>query len=355
VAPQIRAAEVNVLPVVQRRPEAPAVLATGTGQPDQEVAVVTADLASPMEIRVGDEVWQARADLARSGPGDPHYAVFDDHVLFGNGVNGRRPPLGASIRHTGLVHTLGGAGNLRSGLTWSVPALGSQVYGQNREALAGGADRTTPDDLARAARQAAVARAALLTDADLKAAAEGLTGMAVGRAEVLPLFDRRLPGRRVDGTRTLVVIPRQPPWSGRGRPPAPVWPSQAYLDAVAARLASRRVLGERLVVQGPEVVAVDVELQVSVAAGGVAANVEAAAQAAVFRRLGPQAWPLGRALTVVDLEEAVAVDVPAVEQVVAVRIGAAGGPLGPDPVAVPQDGLVTAGQVQVSVGGGRAR
>lgn len=355
VAPQIRTAAVNVLPVVQRRREASAVLGIGTGQPDQVVAVAAADLVDPPGIRVGDQAWQACTDFARSGPDDPHYVVFGDHLLFGNGVNGRRPQIGADIDHTGLVHTLGEAGNLRPGLSWSIPALGPKAYGQNRERLAGGADATTPDDLARAARKATVARGALLTDADLAAAAKGLTGMAVGRAEVLPRFDRRLAGRTVDGTRTLVVVPHQPPWSGRGRPPAAVWPSQAYLDEVAARLTPRRVLGERLVVQGPTVVAVDVAVTLTVAAGAQAADVEAAAQAAIFRRLAAVAWPLGRDLTVVDLEEAVAVDVSAVEQVGTVRIGAAGGPLGTDPVAVPPDGLLAAGQVQVSVGGRRAR
>ena len=355
VAPQIRTAAVNVLPVVQCRREPSAVLGIGTDQPDQVVAVATADLVDPPEIRVGDQAWQARTTFARSGPDDPHYIDFGDHLLFGNGVNGHRPQIGAHIHHTGLVHTRGKAGNLRPGLSWSVTTLGPQAYGQNRERLAGGADPTTPDDLARAARKAAVTRAALLTDADLAAAAKGLTGMAVGRAEVLPRFDRRLAGRTVDGTRTLVVVPHQPPWSGRGRPPAPVWPSQVYLDEVAARLTPRRVLGERLVVQGPTVVVVDVAVTVTVAAGAEVADVEAATQAAIFRRLAALVWPLGRNLTVVDLEEAVAVDVSAVEQVAAVRIGAAGGPLGTDPVAVPPDGLLAAGQLHVSVGGRWAR
>ncbi len=358
VAPQIRAAAINVLPVVQRRWDAAAVLGTGTGQPDQVIVLDTTDLLGAPEVRVGDEPWEGRLDFVRSGPDDPHYVVFGDHVLFGNGVNGRRPGTGAGIRHTGLVRTLGMAGNLRPGLSWAVPALGPQAYGQNREVLADGADRMTPDNLARAARQAAVARAALLTDAELVAAASGLTGMAVARAEVLPRFDRRLSGHPVDGTRTLVVVPHQPPWSGRGRPPTPVWPAQGYLDAVAARLAPRRVLGERLVVQGPAVVAVDVAVTVTIAAGAVAADVESAVQAAVYRRLAAVAWPLGRELTVVDLE-AVAAGVPAVEQVGAVQVGTAGGPLGTDPVAVAPDGLIVAERVEVSsaVAGraGRAR
>jgi uncharacterized phage protein gp47/JayE len=274
-------------------------------------------------------------------------------VLFGNGVDGRRPARGADIRHTGLARTAGAAGNLRPGLAWSVPALGPATYGRNRQVLTGGADRTTADGLARAAREAAVTRSALLTDGDLTAAARGLTGLAVGRAEVVARFDRRLGDRRVDGVRTLVVLPHQPTWSGDGPPPDLVRPSQAYLDAVAARLAGRRVLGERLIVQGPVVVTVDVAMTVALEAGAAVADVRAAVRRAVYRRLaavadGGAPWPLGRSLTVVDLE-VVAVTVPAVVRVASVRMGTAGAPLGTDPVAVPPDGLIVAGRVDVEV------
>lgn len=359
VPPQIQAATVNVLPVVQRRWEAPASLGLGTGQPDQVVELDGADLLDPPELRVAGETWQQQRDLDRSGPDDPHYVLHPDHVLFGNGVNGRRPDRGADIRHTGLSGTAGKAGNLRPGLDWSLPALGPAAYGRNRQVLTGGTDRTTADDLAGAAREAAVTRAALLTDDELAAAARGLTGLAVGRAEVVARFDRRLGERRIDGVRTLVVVPHQPTWSGDGPPPDLVRPSQAYLDAVAARLAGRRVLGERLIVQGPVVVTVDVTMTVTVEAGAAVAEVEAAVRRAVHRRLaavadGGTPWPLGRALTVVDLE-VVAVTVPAVVRVASVRVGTAGGPLGTDPVPVPRDGLVVAADLRVDVRGGPTR
>ena len=250
VPPQIRAAAINVLPVVQLRREAPAPLVpAGTGQPDQVVPLDTTDLVGPaLQIQVAGETWQERTDLDRSGPGDPHYVLHPDHVLFGNGVNGRRPGRDAEIRHTGPSRTAGAAGNLRPGLPWIVPALGPSAYGRNRQALAGGADRTADDELARAARKAAVGRAALLTDGDLRDAALRLGGLAVGRAEVVARFDRRLGERRIDGVRTLVVLPHQPPWTRDGEPPDLVRPSQAYLHRVATvtvpavlRVASVRV------------------------------------------------------------------------------------------------------------------
>lgn len=366
VAPQIRAVDVNVLPVVQRRREAPAKLGNGNSQPDQVVPLDTTDLVPPpsrprgpdLEIRVGEETWQQQTDFARSGPDDPHYVRHPDHVLFGNGVNGRRPGRDMPIVVTELARTRGVAGNLRHSLSWSVPALGPGTYGQNRQSLAGGADRTTAADLALEARQAAVGRAALLTDVELAAAARGLTGMAVGRAEVVARFDRRLGDRRVDGVRTLVVLPQQPAWTDDGSPPDVETPSQAYLDEVAARLAPRRVLGERLVVQGPVVVAVDVAITTTVEAGAVPADVERAVRRAVHRRLAAVTrtdadlpWPLGRDLAAMDLT-AVAATVPGVRDVVTVRIGRSGGPLGTDPIPTPPDGLVVAGLVDVAATGG---
>ena len=206
-----------------------------------------------LAIEVDGEPWSEH-DLATSGPDDPHYAVSPDTVVFGNGVNGRRPPPGATIAHGDLLRTAGSGGNLRPGLTWSVPVLGPAPYGVNRHALAGGRDATTATELLAQARAAATSRAALLTDDDLAAAAHALPGMAVGRAEVLPRFDRRLPDRSVDGVRTLVVAPTGFGVGPDGRAEVP----RAYLRQVAARLGGGRVLGERLVVQGPAVVVVDV-------------------------------------------------------------------------------------------------
>ncbi|OLT00510.1 hypothetical protein BJF90_34950 [Pseudonocardia sp. CNS-004] len=279
-------------------------------------------------------------------------------MLFGNGVNGRRPGRDVPIEASELTRTRGAAGNLRHGLPWLVPALGPNTYGQNRQSLAGGADRTSADDLAIAARETAVERAALLTDADLVAAARGSTGMAVGRAEVVARFDRRLGDRRIDGVRTLVVLPYQPAWIGDGGPPELIRPSQAYLDEMAARLYPGRVLGERLVVQGPVVVAVDVAITVTVEAGAVLADVERAVRRAIYRRLAAVAgadadppWPLGRDLAAVDLT-AIAATVPRVRDVLTVMIGRSGGPLGTDPIPVPPDGLVVADRVDVDATGG---
>ena len=127
---------------------------------------------------------------------------------------------------------------------------------------------------------------------------------------------------------------------------------------MAARLYSGRVLGERLVLVGPVIVAVDVSITVTVEAGAVLADVERAVRRRVYRRLAAVAgadadppWPLGRDLAAMDLT-AVAATVPGVGDVLTVRIGRAGGPLGTDPIPAPPDGLVVADRVDVDATGG---
>ncbi|WP_447925164.1 hypothetical protein [Georgenia muralis] len=382
VPPQVRAVAVNALPVVQLERVARAALAVGTGLPDQTVELSTADLVPGpggprLAIEVGGEPWSEH-DLGTSGPDDPHFALSPDTVVFGNGVNGRRPPLGATIAHGDLLRTEGSRGNLRPGLTWGVPVLGPAAYGVNRQALAGGRNATTATELLAQARAAATSRAALLTDDDLAAAAYALPGMAVGRAEVLPRFDRRLPGRSVDGVRTLVVAPAGFSVGPDGSADVP----RAYLRHVAAGLGGGRVLGERLVVQGPAVVVVDVAVRVTTQAWAVPADVAAAVEAALRDRLTAvrrtsEPWPLGRDLTVTDVV-AIVGSVEGVGTVPDVRLAAAGSPgataagsTGPtmagtaDGTAgasatgddspglpVPRDGVVVAGDVEVVVDDG---
>jgi hypothetical protein len=355
--PQISALSVNVLPVVQQVTVAPAALGgLATGLPDQEVELVTTDLVGlPLEIQVDREEWQPVADLDGSGPADQHYVAGPSSVRFGNGVNGRRPPRGATISHGELARTTGAAGNVRSGLSWSVEDLGldGAGYGHNHQPFARGGDATSVDRLAEAAGEAALARTALLTDADLADAAYGLTGLAVGRAEVLPGFDHRLPGRRVAGVRTLVVLPRQPAPAPDGTPSELTPASPTYLREVAARLAPRRVLGERLIVRGPVIVPIDVAAVVTVAPGHAAGQVRADVEVAVRQRLAPLVRPLGRDLTVGDVEVRIAA-VPGVDTVLSTAIASAGGPSGSDPVPVPVDGLIGLARVDIAVGGGGA-
>ncbi|OJF14194.1 baseplate J/gp47 family protein [Couchioplanes caeruleus] len=336
LTPQIRAVAVNVLPVVQLGHEqAAAFPENATGLPDQLVEFDTTDLARLPEITVGADTWAQRADLTRSGPTDRHYLVRPDGIQFGNGVNGRRPPTGAVISHGELSRTEATKGNLRSGLRWTVPVLNLSSYGHNRHALVGGQD--PGGDLTAVARDAAVQRSALLSDAELVEAALALPGLAVRRAEALAGFDPRLPNRRVDAVRTLVIVP---PRSAGARD---------YPAVVASRLEPRRVLGERLIVEEPTVVAVDLQLTLTIEPGALEAP--STVEARLRDRLSMGVRPLGRELTAADVMTIAAV-VPGVTDVPAVRMAKAGEPFGAGPIVVPRDALIVAGRIDFT--GGRS-
>jgi hypothetical protein len=368
VPPELTALAINVLPVVQRTlvGEAPFDI-VGTGRPDQVIELDTGDLVRApsrphgplLEIKVGGELWSEQPGFACSGPDDRHFVVEADEVRFGNGVNGDRPKLGAQITHSELARSSGAAGNLRRGLTWSLLALGASGadFGRNRGALAGGRDRTERADLARASQEAASKRSAVLTDDDLVAAAYGLPGMAVGRAEVIPGFDHRLPDRRIDGVRTVVVLPDQP--SGHAAGPSDVLrPTQEYLDEIADRVDPRRVLGERLVIRGPVIVQVDIALSISAEPGTMPDEVSADVERAIRRHLSPvrsagvDPRPLGRDLTACELES-VAANVAGVATVTRVQVVVAG-EVTDDGVVVPPDGLVAVRDIRIDIGVGRA-
>jgi hypothetical protein len=364
IAPQLRHVAINVLPIVQRSTVPAARLADGTGLPDETVPVDTRDLlvgpgVPPFTIRVGGVPWTERPDFDESGPDDNHYVRHPDRLVFGNGVNGRRPPAMSEIRHDVFVRTEGASGNVRAGSAWRVPALGRHVerFGRNHAALAGGADRSSLDMLLSAARTAATERDVLLTDDDLVTAAFGLPGLAVARAEVVSGFDPALPDGSLDGVRTLVVIPhRQPEVEFDGV-------SDTYVGTIRSALDEHRVLGERLIVVSPRIVFIDVELRATIEPGAVADTVRHAIVTALRNRLSDVRraddaipWPLGRPVTVMELTTTAA-NVEGVMTVPTCRIAREGEALGEQSVEIARDAvaIALAPRVTVDVGGGLHR
>ncbi|WP_461189955.1 baseplate J/gp47 family protein [Arthrobacter sp. Z4-13] len=353
IPPHIRAVTINALPVVQLEQVPPASFPQpGTGQPDQILELVTDDLVPPLsrpdgpllEIKVDGERWLRVDDFDKSRPDNLHFVVNEDRLVFGNGLNGRCPRLRAEIEHSELARTSCAAGNLRAGLTWRLPALEGVAgdFGANRHAFADGRGVSTASELVAKARAAATRRKAMVTNDDVTRVAQGLPGMAVGRAEVLSRFDPRMPVGSVDGVRTLIVVPHGFP-TGAGSVP------QTYIDEVARRLGHRRLVGERLVVQGPAIVRVSVQIEVTTEPWADAPTVTAAIEAAVRKRLTAtridddvEPWPLGRDLTVSDILS-LSANVNGVATVGSVRISEVGADLGKHPVAVPRDGVVVVG------------
>ncbi|TCM35977.1 hypothetical protein [Kribbella sp. VKM Ac-2568] len=345
--------EVNVLPVVQQVLDESARGHRGTGLPDQEVAFDSTDLvdAGALEVRVGEDVWEERPTLVDAGPDDRVYVRRPDALVFGNGVNGRVPAPDAVIRTGPVTRTLGDRVRVRAGLVWNVPALDpdGDAFATTVDSIGPGRGPTDGAGLLAAARRTAITRTALLTNEELAAAARPLPGFAVARAEVLDGFHPDVPARRIDGTRTLVVIPH------RGLGVAATAPRPAYLEAVRRLLADRRVLGDRLIVAGHSIASVSVHLTLLATPGIDLAEVRAGVVAALCSRftdvprddaIAP--WPLGRTVTCEEVTALAAVcdGVLAVESC---AIGRAGGPTGEQPIELVRDEVAVTAQDDLRV------
>lgn len=77
-----------------------AVAACGRAYPSQEVGPAE---RPAIHVTVAGEQWKPVRRLASSGPNDPQYMVSLDEdgsatVVFGDGIHGRRPPPGSTVR-----------------------------------------------------------------------------------------------------------------------------------------------------------------------------------------------------------------------------------------------------------------
>lgn len=360
ISPELRKLDVNVLPIVQVAEEAEQVLGRSNGLPDQTAAVDFAKLPEPdaasdafqikpLQVVVDKDVWTAVDDLRESGPGDQHYVADSERgfIRFGNGVNGAIPAANAQIRRSAFHATEGAEGNLGGGRTWRVAGIAADFT--NQGAIAGGAKSSTIKDLLAEARRHAVTRRALVTGDDLMTAAQGLPGFAVQRAEVLTRHDPSLPDRKVRGTRTVVLVPRR----DLSLPQLPPPLARGYLDAARDALASRRLIGERIAVEGPGYAVVDVELSVLFGAGASLGPIREKIETILKARLSDlkrdpaiSPWPLGRPVTCREITM-LAAKVAGVVAVRQCRLARSEEPLGENAIELKPTEIAIAGKVEV--------
>jgi hypothetical protein len=288
-----------------------------------------------------------------AGPDDRVYVRRPRELVFGNGLNGRIPAPETAIGRGPVTRTLGQRARVRAGLAWDVPALGADGSGfaTTISAISGGQGATDLAGLLVAARRSATNRRGMLTNDELGAAARLLPGFAMARAEVLDGFHPDVPDRRIDGTRTLVVIPHR-----RCEDPAAT-ARPAYLAAVRRLLEERRVLGDRLVIAGHVIVAVSLEVTILALPGVDPEDVRARVTDRLSSRFtdvggvdGTAPWPLGRKVTCEEVTSLAAVcdGVLAVESC---AIGRVGEPRGGAPIDLDRDevAVVAAPDLHVEV------
>jgi len=375
-------------------------LGAGTGAPDQALRLAntpiiveppaderdTAPSASiTLEVQGGNdawEVWRQTDDLLAAGRNDPVFTLDPESgiVRFGDGLRGRRPPLGAPIRAS---YEYGGGpdGAVAIKAINKSPTLPAGFSVENALATWGAdAGESTADgerNIPRFIRH----RDRLVTTDDFRDIARNTPGVDVGRIEVLPLFnpDAFSPGappQTWPGTVTLLAIPR----FDQGQPDAPR-ADKLFLDAICDWLDPRRLVTTEVYVRGPDYVPIWLTVGVQFAPGRMRELVQQDIQAALREYLSPliggppvpggaldpcgagtadpcappsgAGWPLGVEVRRQDLEATVT-RVSGVRYVVGIRMAArgAGGALLADVDRVAIAGLQLPQLVAVSVGEG---
>jgi len=296
--------------------------------------------------------WQSRSHLFFSGPDDRHYMVerARGRLIFGDGQNGRIPPIGANNLLAARYQAGGGLeGNVPAGTITQLLGSAMIVEGvTNPRAADGGAAGETIEAVKRRGPQRLRHLGRALSVADHEALArEASPGVAIAR--VLPATAAN--GRPAPGWVTVVVVPQ----SLEPRPQPSFELRRQVHDYLLERAAA--VIGaDQLAVIGPTY------LPIGVAAGVVsrelseAGRVEDRVRAALERFLhpltgGPEelGWPFGRDVYLSDVA-AVLEAVEGVDFVRELELLLKDIPQG-EQIAVPPDRIVVAGPLRIEMQG----
>jgi uncharacterized phage protein gp47/JayE len=248
--------------------------------------------------------WEERISLFSSGPDDRHYALdrARGRLIFGDGVDGRVPPLGAPIAARSYMTGGGRAGNVPArAISQLLGAVGGVQSVFNARAAEGGADAESSEQVAvRGPRSIRHRGRALLAGDYETMAREASPSVAVARA--LPARDPG--GLATPGWVTLVIIPQ----SAEPRP----YPSFGLRESVRAYIAQRAaadlVAADHIFVTGPDYQAVDIEGVIAPVDPSQAGAVERAVHDALTTFLDPlrggpggQGWTPGEEVFVSDV------------------------------------------------------
>jgi predicted phage baseplate assembly protein len=326
-----------------------------TALPDATAGAMTVEV---QDIDGAWRTWHQIDDILAAAPEDQVFMLDPaaGTISFGSGLNGLRPVRGARIRAS-YWYGGGAQGRIAIGGLNKSTALPGGFSVTNPLPTWGAGDGETSADGEAAITRWLRHRDRLVTSDDFRDLTRRTPGIALGRVEVLPLFNPDATGQQEwPGMVTLLVIPR----SDAMHPDAPV-PDRQFLDAVCAWLAPRRLVTTELHVRGPVYVPVWASVAVVPLPGQVPSLVNQAVTNAVRSFLSPltgglptepsddglvgtpspsgPGWPLGVSLRAQDVE-AVATRVAGVRYVDSVQLAT----IGPDgSVLSPVDSVPLAG------------
>ena len=309
---------VNAAPISQRERIIAERLADGNGTPDQTRQLSKAPvLKGSIEVftQTGAEAlhWAEIDDLLAAQPEVPvvdsrmpptaisqsssseweakrhRVNVFQaDHeagsLLFGDGLRGRRLPLGANV-FASYEFCQGASGNVAPKAINNAPSLPSGFTVTNPVRTWGGADAETARDGEKQTQRFLQHRDRLVSVEDFESIAWRTPGIDLGRIEVLPAFHPDFtpvePGA-VPGVVTVMAIPRFDP----AQPDAPV-ADKLFLNSLCRYLEPRRLVTTELVVCGPVYKAIWISIGIDVASGFAVAEVVEAVKQRLRQFLAP--------------------------------------------------------------------
>lgn len=313
----------NAATIEQRTDVTAEKLSDGTGKPDQTVRLLNKPvIANSLKLYVNGEQWQEIDDLASATselncstiyssnnlPTNKVYRLDKEagELLFGNGMRGTRPPLGALIQ---VSYAYGGGlqGMVGIGTIQKAPALPSGVKVSNPVPTWGGTGAEKIADAERNIPQVIRHRERLISEEDYKDIVIRTPGVDIGRVDILPLFHPRLPKQTSVGVVTILVIPE----TDNVYPNSPA-PDQLMLKNVCRYLAPRRVLTSELHVRGPVYKEVWVSVGLNTVPGFDPAPVREAVKTEIQRFLSPlfggfsnSGWPLEKTVDALEISATV--------------------------------------------------
>jgi uncharacterized phage protein gp47/JayE len=317
------------------------------------------DMRTETDARTGRIVavwvrWKRRPNLLLSRPGAREYAIEHSRgrVVFGDGENlGRILPAGNdNVRFSGLRTGGGRRGNVDRGKVSQVLAGVLAGGVSNVRAAAGGADVESLDRFRDRAPAVLRHRSQAITAADYEALAlEASPAVAVARA----LPNVHPTGRRAPGWVTLKIVPH----SSEPEPVASFEVRSRVRRHIAARAPA--AIAHRIAVLPALYLAVGVTAVIRPVAPDDAGRLRDDVLDSLRSFLHPlsggpdaQGWPFGRDVYLSDIAS-VLERVPGMDVVESLSLEHDGSPTG-DRVTVPQDRIVVAGALRVTLAGGRS-
>lgn len=292
----------------------------GNGLPNQQVTLQEAPVKAS-ELRLytlegdGWHSWHLRPTFYASTRGDFH-AVLNAStgaLRFGNGEKGRVPPPGCLILAS-YFSTAAEGGNLASNLITqladsphnrailydptAMPDGWTKLLGElgsitNQLPGLGGTAAQTVAQAAGRADQLVESSGRAVTLADFERLALQTPGTRIARVTAIPNMHPDFPCYKAPGMISLIVLPYLPKCK-------PV-PTQGLLNAVAAYVRPRRVIGTRVEIIGPTYLEVSVQARVQSSVGANRATVQQAIVTAINKFFDPvtggpngSGWPFGR-------------------------------------------------------------